>query len=94
MTLCQYQELSFDERADEWSNNGHFLASRVEGIYAVNLYALHDFHVEAYYNTHTNRIEQLWPLRSAAELEPYLIEISIEKMLAVCQKNSRRCESR
>ena len=88
MNLYDYLKLNFDEQAIEWSGSGKFLVSRFDGIYAVNLYALHGFYVESYYNTHTNSIDRLRSFRSTSQLEPYLHSISIEKMSGVGQQKT------
>lgn len=83
MNLYKYLSLTDDDQVNELCSNGTFLLSRTEAICVVSLFALHDYYVEAYFNTQTDEIDRLRSFRSYSRLDPYLPLISIEKMLNI-----------
>jgi len=56
---------------------GIFLASRMEGRQAINLYSVDDFFVEVWYTTQKKLVYKVESFSSTACFDPYLEEISI-----------------
>jgi len=72
LTLYEYNQLSLDDKASYLWNHGRYLVNRSTSSHRVNLYSLHSYYIEVWYNDQSNEIDQLRSFSSSNQLTPYL----------------------
>ncbi len=78
LTLYDFNNFTDNEKADAvWS--GSFLADREEDGLKVQLYSVHAFYVEAFYDAVANKILRFRAFSSQRLLAPYLVQIMFKQ---------------
>jgi hypothetical protein len=81
MTHADFLKLKINERAEVTWSEGKFVGSRDCYAYKVSLYVLKGLYVEIWYFPTTNRIEKVEPLADIKDLNHYLKDIDIKKLM-------------
>lgn len=81
MNLYEFNLLEINAQAELLWEEGVYLLVRQEAGYMVNLHALNSFFVEVWYNGKKNKIERIRAFKSREQLEPYIDDIDLEKLL-------------
>jgi hypothetical protein len=81
MVIKDFLELEISSRADLVWDEGEFLGSRDYYGYTVALYVLEGLYVEVWVFNATNKIEKVEPIQNDKDLQHYLKDIDIEKLL-------------
>ena len=78
LTLYDFNTLTDNEKADAvWQ--GSFLADRVAGGLAIQLYSLGSFYVEVFYDPQANNIMRFEAFTTSSSLVPYLAQIKFNQ---------------
>jgi hypothetical protein len=72
LTLYDFNSLDEKGKGEAVFMTGIFVDDRNEGTFKVQLYRLHDFYVEVYYDAMANEIRRYRAFKSASQLVPYL----------------------
>ncbi|RYD86164.1 MAG: hypothetical protein EOP50_22870 [Sphingobacteriales bacterium] len=81
MDRAMFNMLSSGEQRSELLGSGAFLRHRKEGDLSVLLYQLHGYYVEVFYFMHNLSIQNIESFDDLERLEPYLLDINIDKLL-------------
>jgi hypothetical protein len=81
MNQADFLRLSINERADITWSEGEFIGSREYYGFKLSLYVLKGLYVEIWYFPTTNRIEKVEPLADIKDLNHYLKDIDIKKLM-------------
>jgi hypothetical protein len=81
MDVSDFIKLNFSQRADLVWENGEFIGSREYYGYKVVLYVLKELYVEVWYFIATNKIEKVEPLADMKDLNHYLKDMDIKKLI-------------
>lgn len=80
--LEEFDYLIEDDKLIYLWNHGIFLTERNHDDYKINLYSLHDYFVELWYNPLTDSIELIAPFRSSSRLDPYINKYELETLFS------------
>jgi hypothetical protein len=81
MNKSEFLELDISSRADFVWAEGEFVGSRDYYGYKVALYVLEGLYIEVWIFIATNKIEKVEPIQNDKDLQHYLKDIDIEKLL-------------
>ncbi len=78
MSPIDYMELDLDDQVKYVYQNGEFVMDIRYYAYKINLYRLHDYLVEVFYNHLSDEIEKVMPLnKDSSRMKFYLDQIQI-----------------
>ena len=84
MKLHTFSQANLEAQIETIQTNGRLLAHQVKGVYAINLYQLHDYYVETYFHLLTLSFQWVNCFDSTAkELLPYLKKIKLPAPLLI-----------
>ncbi len=81
MNQGSFLKLNINERADTVWSEGEFVGARDYYGYKVVLYVLKGLFVEVWYFKATNKIEKVEPLANQKDLNHYLKDIDLARLL-------------
>jgi hypothetical protein len=81
MTSNDFIQLNINDRANTVWAEGEFIGAREYYGYKVVLYVLKGLYVEVWYFISTNKIEKVEPIADPKDLNHYLKDIDLEKLL-------------
>lgn len=81
MNQADFIKLNINERADTVWSEAEFVGARDYYGYKVVLYVLKGLYVEVWYFKETNKIEKVEPLANPKDLNHYLKDIDLARLL-------------
>ena len=81
MNQTDFLKLNINERAEVTWSEGEFVGTREYYGFKLSLYVLKGLYVEVWYFIATNKIEKVEPLADIKDLNHYLKDINIAKLL-------------
>ncbi|HTA84517.1 MAG TPA: hypothetical protein VK783_16355 [Bacteroidia bacterium] len=81
MNQTDFAKLNINERADLTWSKGEFVGTREYYSFKLSLYVLKGLYVKVWYFPTTNRIEKVEPLANIKDLNHYLKDIDLAKLL-------------
>ena len=81
MKLCQFQQLTFDEKVHTIYDHGVYIGKRKGTGYTILLYQVAGFYVEIVYKKYRYVILKLESFDSTDLLQPYLDAIDLEALV-------------
>ena len=71
MTPISFIDMSFDDKIKTLHQEGSFVVAIRYYSYKINLYLLHNFYVEVFYNHKYDRIDKIEPMEKNASREKF-----------------------
>jgi hypothetical protein len=81
LSLQEFASLPVDLQSNYLWDNGIFLINHRDQRYCINLYSLHDYYVEVWYDTLLNQIHAITAFTTSRRLESYVNSVSITNLL-------------
>jgi len=81
MTITDFLELDIGSRADKVWDEGEFIGARDYYGYKVVLYVLKGLYIEVWVFAATSKIEKVEPIENEKDLQHYLKDIDIKKLM-------------
>ncbi len=81
VTINEFTQLNINDRANTVWAEGEFIGAREYYGHKVVLYVLKGLYVEVWYFIATNKIEKVEPIGDPKDLNHYLKDIDLEKLL-------------
>ena len=81
MTQSDFLSLGINARADLVWDTGEFVGARNYYGYYIVLYVLEGLYIEVWVFLANNKIEKVEPIQSSKDLDHYLKDINIEKLI-------------
>ena len=81
MSLKEYESLPVDLQANYLWDNGRYLTSCRDHRYCINLYSLHSYFVEVWYDTRLNHIHAITAFTNSRRLDSYLESVSVSSLI-------------
>ena len=81
LSLQEFASLPVDLQSNYLWDNGGFLTSHHDHRYCSNLYSLHSYFVEVWYDTVLNQIHAITAFTTSRRLETYVKSVSITNLM-------------
>ena len=81
LSLQEFAGLPVDLQSNYLWDNGQFLANHRDQRYCINLYSLHGYFVEVWYDTLLNHIHAITAFTTSRRLESYVKSVSITNLM-------------
>ncbi len=80
LSLQEFASLPVDLQSNYLWDNGSFLTNHRDHRYCINLYSLHGYFVEVWYDTLLNHIHAITAFNTSRRLEAYVKTVSITNL--------------
>jgi hypothetical protein len=81
LSLQEFASLPVDLQSNYLWDNGSFLINHRDQRYCINLYSLHGYYVEVWYDTLLNQIHAITAFTTSRRLESYVNSVSITNLM-------------